>query len=91
MVIAPVVSIAKARQIKLITIENKPRVKKLMGQVKNCKTGLIKKLIKAKTNRNIPNGKKSPTLICGTKKDNSLMERKDNIHVIIILIITVIV
>jgi hypothetical protein len=63
MLMTLVVLIARHKHKKLITIENKPNVKKLIGQVKNCKIGLIKKLIRAKTNRKTPNVKKSPSVI----------------------------
>lgn len=72
-----VVSIASHKQKKLTTIENNPRVKKVIGKVKNCKTGLIKKLIKLSTIKNKPTSRRPPTTICGKRKSRTLSDKKE--------------
>ena len=87
--ITPVRSTASHKQKKLTTTPNKPRVKKLSGKVKNCKTGRKKKLIKAKTKRKIPKGKNSPTAIWGTSSDKIFIDKNESNQEIIILNIVI--
>jgi hypothetical protein len=75
--ITPVVLISSHKQKKLTTIENNPRVKKVIGKAKNCKIGLIKKLIKLSTIKNIPTSKSPPTSICGNRKSRILRDKKE--------------
>ena len=83
--ITPTASTASQKHKKLINQPNNPKVKKLIGKLKNCKTGLIKLLTKLRTIRNKANGKKSPTIICGNTTDKPFKKMKLKTHEKIIL------